>query len=106
MRADSHSPDFNFSLQNPPQLYDLQHDIIPPQTTDSQNPHLPSTRTQNDFQTLLKKTFFKYKAVWVLVADISHQLRGGDGRCADRSVFGKCRFVGKKLRVVIIVGIV
>src|ERR1700683_1320337 len=55
MRADSHSPDCNFSLQNPPQLYDLQHDVIPPQTTDSQNPHPPSTRTQNDFQTLLKK---------------------------------------------------
>ena len=77
MRTDGHSLDWNFSLQNPPQLYDLHHDVIPPQPTDSQDPHPPSTRTQNDFQTLLKKTFFKYKAVWVLFTDISHQLRGG-----------------------------
>src|SRR6202044_158376 len=94
-----------FSLQNPPQLYDLHHDVIPPQPTDSQDPHPPSTRTQNDFQTLLKKPFFKYKAVWVLFADISHQPRGGDRISADRSVFGRCRFVRKKLRVAIIVGL-
>src|ERR1700728_2031754 len=31
MEADSHSPDHNFSLQNPPPLYDPHHDVIPPQ---------------------------------------------------------------------------
>ena len=106
MRADSHSPDRNFSLQNPPQLYDLHHDVIPPQPTDSQNPHSSPTRTQNDLQTPLKRPFFKYKAVWVLFTDISHQLRGGDRTSADRSIFGKGRFVGKKTRVVIIIGLI
>src|SRR6202142_2948241 len=33
MRADSHSPDHDFSLQNSPQLYNSHHDIIPTQHT-------------------------------------------------------------------------
>ena len=60
MRADSHFPNHGFSLQNPSQLYDPHHDIIPPQPTDSQNPHSPPTRTQNDLQTPFKEPFFKH----------------------------------------------
>src|ERR1700721_782330 len=40
MRADSHFPNHGFSLQNPSQLYDPHHDIIPP------NPQTPKILTR------------------------------------------------------------